>query len=182
MLPGMLYDSPNHSMLATPSFMELLSMHDESNRQVARFGKPFDENLERAENGCLLWTGKTDKDGYGRRGSRYGESRAHRYSYARSKGPIPKGVLIRHTCDNPACCEPEHLVPGDQMQNIQDKVDRDRQAKGSRIGKALLTEQMVLEIRELYRNGMTQVEIAAKFPVTQSSVSLIVLRKQWKHI
>lgn len=68
------------------------------------------------------------------------------------------------------------------MQNIQDKVDRDRQAKGSRIGKALLTEEMVLEIRELYRNGMTQTEIAAKFPVTQSSVSLIVLRKQWKHI
>jgi DNA-directed RNA polymerase specialized sigma subunit len=41
---------------------------------------------------------------------------------------------------------------------------------------------MVLEIRKFYSEGMTQTEIASRFPVTQSSVSLIVLRKQWTHI
>lgn len=181
MQPGMLYDSQNYSMLNS-SFDGVINMRDETTRQRARFGKPFEENLVRAENGCLLWTGPTDKDGYGMRGARIGERRAHRYAYARVNGPIPEGVIIRHECDTPACCEPEHLIPGDQLQNIADKISRDRQAKGSRIGKALLTEDMVREIRALYSSGMTQTQIAGMFPVTQSSVSLIVLRKQWKHI
>lgn len=157
-------------------------MRSEESRQRARYGKPFDDSLSRLDNGCLVWTGVVDKDGYGRRGVQIGEKRAHRYAYARANGDIPKGMLVRHSCDNPACCEPSHLSLGSQADNIKDKVLRNRQAKGSLIGKALLTEDMVREIRALYASGMTQTQIAGMFPVTQSSVSLIVLRKQWKHI
>lgn len=177
----MLYDTQIIGSIESPDIGGF-NMLNEADRLVAKFGVPFDELLVRTDTGCLLWTGKTDKDGYGIRGSRYGERRAHRYSYARSNGPIPKGALVRHTCDTPACCEPGHLVLGTQSDNIEDKVSRNRQAKGSSNGKALLTEDMVREIRELYASGMTQTQIAGMFPVTQSSVSLIVLRKQWKHI
>ena len=61
-------------------------------------------------------------------------------------------------------------------------VARRRSLKGEDGTRAKLTEEMVLEIRKLYSEGMTQTEIASRFPVTQSSVSLIVLRKQWTHI
>jgi len=181
MSTGMLYDSLNCGMLNL-SFDGVKFMRDESTRQRARFGKPFDSYLVRSETGCLLWTGKTDKDGYGRRGVRIGEKRAHRHAYTLANGSIPDGLLVRHTCDTPACCEPQHLVLGSQLENMKDKVERDRQAKGSKGGKAKLTDDMVREIRDLYSSGMTQKDIAAMFPVTQSSVSLIVMRKQWTHI
>lgn len=157
-------------------------MRTEATRQRARYGKPFASFIEKADNGCLIWTGTKDKDGYGRRGARIGEKRAHRYAYAEANGPIPKGAVVRHECDNPACCNPAHMALGTQSDNIQDKVSRDRQAKGAAVGKAKLTEAMVLEIRALHASGMTQKEISGMFPVTQSSVSLIIKRKQWKHI
>lgn len=157
-------------------------MKDESERQRARFGNSFDEMVERSPTGCLEWIGTKDKDGYGSRGSRYGQRRSHRYAYEKAYGPIPTGMLVRHKCDNPACCEPTHLVLGSQAENVSDKVERNRQAKGSRGGRAKLTDEMVLEIRAAYAAGMKQQQIAALFPVTQSSVSLIVLRKQWAHI
>ena len=157
-------------------------MRNESERLKAKFGKPFESQLDAMPNGCIIWTGKLDKDGYGSRGSRYGERRAHRHAYHLKHGPIPKGSVVRHTCDNPKCCNPDHLILGSHVDNIQDKVIRDRQAKGARIARAKLTEEMVLEIRRLHASGVKQMEIANMFPVTQSSVSLIVLRKQWTHI
>lgn len=158
------------------------NVRSEDSRQVARYGKPFDKNLSISESGCLIWVGAKDKDGYGVRGSRIGEKRAHRYAYVSKNGPIPSGQVVRHTCDTPACCEPSHLVLGTHAQNIQDKVARNRQARGQDAGRAKLTEEMVREIRALYASGKTQTQIASVFPVTQSSVSLIVSRKQWAHI
>lgn len=157
-------------------------MRSEDTRQRARFGKPFETFLEASDSGCLLWTGTKDKDGYGRRGARIGEKRAHRYAYAAAHGPIPEGMIVRHSCDTPACCNPAHMVLGTQADNIGDKVLRDRQARGGSVGKSKLTEDMVREIRSLHASGMTQKDISDKFPVTQSSVSLIIKRKQWKHI
>ena len=70
---------------------------------------------------CLLWTGSTlGKHKYG--GLRVGRTMlyAHRLSYEISKGEIPHGMVVMHTCDRPACINPEHLMLGTQMENVAD--------------------------------------------------------------
>ncbi len=90
----------------------------------------------KSPNECWFWTkGKTGKPGnyYGRaRYEPYG-SMAHRVSYAITKGSIPEGKHILHSCDNGLCCNPNHLRVGTPADNMRDKVERGR-ARGNNIG------------------------------------------------
>jgi hypothetical protein len=87
----------------------------------------FNEKWTEDENGCHIWNACVDKDGYGLFKMDDKSMRANRVSYLLYKGEIPKGVKVRHTCDNPACVNPAHLILGTQGQNNQDKIDRFRQ-------------------------------------------------------
>lgn len=79
---------------------------------------------------CWPWTGLTDKDGYGVIRTSHGH-RAPRAAWAIANGqPIPDGLLIRHTCDNPPCCNPAHLILGTHLQNMADKRERGRHLFG----------------------------------------------------
>jgi hypothetical protein len=158
------------------------SMITESQRKRKRFGKPFESQLREDPSGCTEWTGRTDKDGYGVRGARIGERRAHRFAYASAHGDIPVGMIVRHTCDNPLCCNPSHLELGSHHENIEDKVVRSRQAIGSRIHTTKLTPETVLLVRADSSGGMRQVDIAERYGIDQTTVSQIVRRKTWKHI
>jgi hypothetical protein len=51
---------------------------------------------------------------------------AHRFIYEKNHGPIPDGLVIRHTCDNKKCINPAHLIIGTQKENLQDCFDRGR--------------------------------------------------------
>ena len=157
-------------------------MKSEVERQRRRFGAPFESRLVRRDNGCLEWTGPTDRDGYGLRGSRFGERRAHRYAYVTAHGDIPPGMVVMHSCDNPRCCNSAHLSLGDQSANMADKVAKERQARGERNVHARLTADEVLAVRAAHKRGVTQQEIAGEYGVTQSAISLIVLRKNWRHV
>lgn len=76
-------------------------------------------------NGCWLWTGgKTG--GYGTTWFEGEYHPVHRLAYSVFKGPIGDGLLFRHTCDVPACFNPEHLIPGTQKENMQDMRARGR--------------------------------------------------------
>ena len=88
--------------------------------------------------GCWYWNGNMDKDNYGVFAYRdnYGVSRkvrAHRFMYESYNGPIPKGKLILHSCDNPSCVNPNHLKCGTTQDNVNDKVLKSR-AKGAHSG------------------------------------------------
>lgn len=56
-------------------------------------------------------------------------ARAHRVSYVIHNGDISKGLIIRHTCDNPSCVNPDHLLAGTQKQNAEDRAYRNRDLK-----------------------------------------------------
>lgn len=149
-------------------------------------------NRHKKVNGCWEWQGKLSSEGYGSfqeiiDGIKT-EISTHRRSYELFKGKIPEGMQICHTCDNPSCCNPEHLWAGTPSENTQDMLKKNRgrhrllnsNKRANSAGK--ITEDQVREIRELYRNGSLQKELQEKFKLSQSQVSGIVTYRCWKHV
>lgn len=91
--------------------------------KLGQFGsieERLSNSLSLAENGCWLWEGYLDPSGYGR--IKHGTLQyAHRLMWALENGPIPKGMVVRHLCDNRRCCNPEHLAIGTHKDNSQDR-------------------------------------------------------------
>lgn len=91
--------------------------------------------VRRAEHtSCWEWLGAKDKDGYGKVWLLGSNKRSHRAAYEIMCGPIPAGAVVRHTCDNPSCCNPDHLVTGSHADNVADREARGRTARGDRTG------------------------------------------------
>jgi hypothetical protein len=76
--------------------------------------------------GCWEWQGNRDYRGTGRVGNgtyHKGTSSTvlvHRVAWELTYGPIPAGLFVCHTCDNPPCCNPAHLFLGTQKDNMHD--------------------------------------------------------------
>ena len=75
---------------------------------------------------CIEWTGTKFKSGYGEVHHRGKHWRAHRLAWTMANGPIPDGLHVLHSCDNPACCKLEHLRLGTAAENAADKIARGR--------------------------------------------------------
>ena len=121
------------------------------------------ERLERTftslnENECWVPTLKpTTPEGY--RTLSYRDQpaiRAHRLAWeAHNAEPIPEGMVVMHTCDNPGCCNPFHLTIGSHKDNVQDCIRKGRRAK--------TTSKLTWDIehaRELRAQGLTFKAIA----------------------
>lgn len=158
------------------------------NQSFIRFKEKVEIN---PDTGCWEWIGYTDKGGYGR--FRIGSSRngdrnmatASRLSYEHHIGPIPDGMCVCHSCDNPACVNPDHLWLGTYQDNMDDMVAKGRWKshgfKGEQCPRAKLTEKDVLKIRKLVKS-MSNKQVAKMFGVHHSTISLIKLGKNWKHL
>ena len=128
---------------------------------------------------CWEWTAGKDRTGYGRFKLNTKMLSAHRIAYILAKGEIPAGLVVRHTCDNPACCNPDHLILGTHTDNMADMLERKRQAKGEQHGKCKLTVKQAMEI---YNLPLKQDEVAKLYNIDQSIVSKIKHKKIWKHL
>lgn len=144
----------------------------------------FWEKVEKTST-CWLWTGYTDKDGYGR--FRLGKTNvgAHRYSYRIFYGGIGAKLSVCHTCDNPSCVNPAHLWLGTNKDNVRDMFAKGRQPlrAGSRHHKAKLEEWQIPLIRKMIRSKLwKQYQIADIFKVTQGCIGSISVGHSWKHL
>jgi hypothetical protein len=131
-----------------------------------------------------LWRGPRWTQGYGQikaSGQRY---RAHRVSYILHVGPIPDGLIIRHSCDTPPCCQPAHLLTGTYGDNNRDRAERDRTIapRGTSQHMSKLTEPDVHAIRLLSTQGVPQRAIARQYGVSQTAVWAIVAGRTWRHV
>jgi hypothetical protein len=129
---------------------------------------------------CLEWTKSTTKAGYGQTFVDGKFTYAHRLALM-LEGIDVNGWYVLHSCDNPLCCNTAHLRVGTPQQNSDDMIKRNRHCYGER-GTNILSETQVLEIRELFSNGLTQKDIAEMFNTTRQCIWLIVHRKSWTHI
>lgn len=142
-------------------------------------------DFESSKKGCWLWKGGIAHNGYGRFKLNYMSLKAHRFSYAvfneLPEMPPPEFV-VRHKCDIPACCNPLHLVGGTQLDNIMDREERGRTAKGETNGFSKLTNDQVLLARAMLEGGASNQDVADFFNVGTSCISDIKLRKTWRHL
>ena len=131
--------------------------------------------------GCHVWL-RAQAGKYAKFGRGYGSFRlsgkmalAHKFSWERENGPVPRGLHVLHDCDNTLCVNSAHLYVGTNADNVRDKVERGRQP-------SKLTHDDVREIRARVATGELQREVATDFDLQQADVSNIVNRKYWKHI
>lgn len=139
--------------------------------------------------GCWLWLGAMSKEnGYGTVfvcGSMW---KAHRISYIEFKGPIPVGYHVCHSCDMPMCVNPDHLFVGTHLDNMKDRDKKGRREapKGSKNGFAKLDEETARQIKiALHDQHITkesQQDIAIRFKIQSSTISLIKAGKRWSHV
>lgn len=98
--------------------------------------------------------------------------------------PRPDGMECRHLDDNPANNRLNNLKWGTRVENYRDSVHNGTVAVGSRHGRAKLTEEQVLKIRELIAEGKRPVDIGQMFGVSPQHISHIKsgYKKIWLHI
>ena len=141
------------------------------------FAKVFPE----PNSGCWLWTATVDGCGYGLFGvGGSGNSRrAHRVAYELFKGPIPVGFRVCHKCDVPSCVNPDHLFCGTDADNISDRDNKNRTARGKLNGKSKLNEDLVRLIRT---DGRSERALAADLGFHRGTIHAVRSGRTWGHV
>lgn len=139
---------------------------------------------------CWVWTGALAPKGYGainECGKSRKTLRTHRVAWTVINGEIPNNLWVLHKCDNPPCCNPDHLYLGTSDQNIDDMHSRRRNKNPPRFygedhGNAKFTNDKVRTIRKSYINGNTVTELSKVYETSPAQISHIVNYKTWRHI
>jgi len=132
---------------------------------------------------CWPWLGHTNGSGYGYIEEEHKTKNASRYAWELTHHNRRAGRFkIRHTCDNPPCCNPRHLRRGTHWQNMQDAKKRGQMARGEENGQSKLTRSKVEVIKALHKKGHTNTRIAKMMKVSQPIISRILSGQLWRHV
>lgn len=137
---------------------------------------------------CIEHNQKGTEGGYGNLSLHGLKARAHRVAYCKHHGLTLNdihGKVVRHTCDNPRCINPLHLLLGSHQDNSNDKVSRNRQTKGEDVNTSVLTEEDVRAIRKRHVprcriNGARA--IARLYGVTHATINAVIAGTTWAHL
>lgn len=145
---------------------------------------------------CWGWRASLHGFGYGsiREDSHIGRRwvSAHQVSWRIHFGPIPDGMAVLHSCDNPPCSNPRHLFLGTKLDNTRDMFAKGRAwtqthpgmaVRGERNGTSKLTEAQVMDIlRRFSAGGVSCAALARDNKVTPRVVQMIVCGESWAHV
>ena len=147
---------------------------------------------------CIEWSGGRDDCGYGRTTLNGRKAKAHRVVWQEANGPIPQGMEVCHTCDNPPCVNLDHLWLGTHAENMADMAAKGRSRaphgddhwlrlrpgamRGTRNGRAKLADADITAIRARLVAGETKASLARAFGVSESAVRFVANGGTWSHI
>lgn len=138
-----------------------------------------------AEDSCWSWLGCCNGFGYGQ-AKLNGRtiSVPHLVLEAKLGRKLEKKEVTRHSCDNPSCCNPNHLDVGSYFDNARDMVSRGRAASvfGSSNGRAKFTEKEVRLVFELRSQGLKLHTIAVRVGCSLTNVNHILRGETWAHL
>lgn len=125
------------------------------------------------EGECVVFTGsRLRSGGYGQVSGTapdWTPLRAHRVVYEHHHGPIPPGLVVMHSCDNPPCVRIEHLSAETHSMNLKDAIDKGRHRTPPGGRPRRVSADTVL----LIRAAPTGAEASRLTGLSQSHVSLI---------
>lgn len=142
--------------------------------------------------GCWIWKGATSHNGYGVLTMGGKQHKAHRIAYDLTHD-VPLGELFAcHTCDNPRCVRPDHIFAGTTYDNMQDMIRKGRskyhlggalkQRIGERNGRARLTEEQVLVIRQKHATGKYSIsELAREYNISNRQIGRVIEGESWAY-
>lgn len=142
----------------------------------------YDRTAMSDEESCWLWLGPTKPSGYGVMGIKKRSLHPHRVSYEVHNGPIPDGMFVCHTCDNPSCVNPYHLFLGTPADNMNDMKMKGRSSYGERNPNSILTEDDVRTIHRRHQHGESGTSIARSYGVHRNAIYLITNGTNWSHV
>jgi DNA-binding XRE family transcriptional regulator len=180
-----------------------------SDADISRFWSYVDKNCDRipalenpelyshVKGNCWEWTGFKDKNGYGKFSVTPNEVnklkrnersfRVPRLAYKLCNDVDLEDKIACHHCDNPSCCNPDHIYPGTTKENVRDRDSRGRQifnpAYGENTGSAKYKEVEIIEFWDLYDAGELKVtEICDRFNMQLEHAYTILSGKKWGYL
>lgn len=133
----------------------------------------------RGRDECWPWMAVKLPNGYGQFWFNGRMHNSHRMALVFSGIIIPNGFVVMHSCDNRICCNPNHLSPCRQIDNLADMKKKGRSLRGERHKLAILTESQVREIRS---STLVAPRVAEKFGVSVATIHDIRQGLSWTHI